>query len=539
MKYLWILLFVSCLALSEAFITGTIAESSGGGGNDSPYWASSAAERLGPLAVVKDGQLVLAKCLDRDGGALITPQGVTYLDAPGSPTETRWISETGQWVAGSSNQQAALWTVATGAVQLTGGFNHVYAYTVDNNGTMGGDWGNEGSGLGNQAFRKTLNGSIEQLMPGYIYSTVMATTASGSVVALSAHQVSGSPDRAFYFSGTGPAVELPSVAGETFTCPWAVTEADGSILVVGQTGTLYSWKPFMWLSGDAAKTILPPLGVRTKGAAACAAGWPKVKMIGGYLQSTSSDRKAVLWLPDGDGGLVARDVQQLVVAAGFPLGALKLTEVTSLSPDGKWLLTEVVDNPTSPTICQAIVLNLWYSTPLGTVKAQPVSSPVSVTTAPVIASYPGVFYIENMDRSAGIRVNAPGHSVKVGDKVTLTGTLDEVDGEKCISTQSTSIVIFPGQYPLPRPMMIPNSQVGSSVGLCNTGLLVKVCGRVKEYGSGYFVIYDGSTEAGLRVISSSLSSVPAPGSFVTLAGVSTRSAGLPAVWPRAQADILP
>jgi hypothetical protein len=157
----------------------------------------------------------------------------------------------------------------------------------------------------------------------------------------------------------------------------------------------------------------------------------------------------------------------------------------------------------------------------------------------VIASYPGVFYIENMDRSAGIRVNAPGHSVKVGDKVSLTGTLDEVGGEKCISTQSANIVIFPGQYPLPQPLMIPNCQVGSSVGLCNTGLLVKVCGRVKEYGSGYFVIYDGSTEAGLRVISSSLSSVPAPGSFVTLAGVSTRSAGLPAVWPRAQADILP
>ena len=395
MKYLWILLFVSCLALSEALITGTTAESSGGGGNDVAYWATPAGERFAPIGMSDDGQTLLVESMDSNGGAVFGPEGLKRrLTAPYSPTDLRWISGNGKWAAGSSGQQAALWNVETGALELTGGFDHFYPFTVDNNGTIAGDWENDGDGLGNQAFRRTLNSPIEQLMPGYVFSAVMATTASGSVLALSAKQVDGGPNRAFYFTGTGPAVELPSAAGETYTCPRAVSEPDGNLFIeVGETGTLYAYKPFMWAFGDAAKTVLPALGVRKYGSALCAAGWPKIKMIGGFLLSNRSDQKAILWLPDGNGGLVAQDAEQLVRALFPELGPLKLTAVVGLSPDGQYLLTRAVDS--SSTVSRAIVLNLWYSTPLGTVKAQPLASPVSVTTAPVIASYPGVFYIEN------------------------------------------------------------------------------------------------------------------------------------------------
>lgn len=177
MKYLWILLFVSCLALSEAFITGTIAESSGGGGNDSPYWATPAGERLAIIGMSDDGQVMLVERMDANGGAVYTAQGLKrLLTAPYSPTDLRWISGNGKWAAGSSGQQAALWNVETGALELTAGFDHFYPFTVDNNGTMSGNWENDGDGLGNQAFRKTLNGPVEQLMPGYAHSSVMATS---------------------------------------------------------------------------------------------------------------------------------------------------------------------------------------------------------------------------------------------------------------------------------------------------------------------------------------------------------------------------
>ena len=532
---------IALLAAASVLVSvGAWPESASG--NDVAYWATPAGERFAIIGMSDDGQTLLVESMDSNGGAVFGPEGLKRrLTAPYSPTDLRWISGNGKWAAGSSGEQAALWTVETGALELTGGFDHFYPFTVDNNGTMAGNLANDGDSLGNQAFRRTLNGPIEQLMPGYVHSSVMATSASGSVLALLAYQVSGGPTRAFYFTGTGPAVELPSAVGETYTCPRAVIEVDGWIIVVGENGTLYYYKPFVWIYGDLAKTTLPALGVRKYGSALCVAGRKRDEvMSGGSLRSTSSDRKAIFWLPDGEGGLVARDAEQLARALAPELVALKLTTVVGLSPDRKHALIEAVDSFSSPTVCRGIVLNLWYSTPLGTVKAQPLSSPVSVTTAPVIASYPdaGVFYIENMDRSAGIRVNAPGHSVKLGDKVSLTGTLDEVGGEKCVSAQSADIFVFPGQYPLPRPLVVSNGQVGTSVGLCNTGLLVRSYGRLVDVGPGYFVIDDGSLREGLKALTTGASiSLPPIGAFMCVTGVSSRSDSFPALWLRSQGDI--
>ena len=174
MKYLWILLFVSCLALSEALITGAVA--SGGGGNDVAYWATPAGERFAPIGMSDDGQVMLVKDLNRDGGARVTPQGVTFLTGPTSPTELRSISPNGKYASGYSGSMGVLWDLSSMQRTLFSDWQYVDAMSVDNNGTIRGNYIDGSSEHGNQAFRKTLNGPYEQLMPGYAHSSVSTGT---------------------------------------------------------------------------------------------------------------------------------------------------------------------------------------------------------------------------------------------------------------------------------------------------------------------------------------------------------------------------
>jgi len=125
-------------------------------------------------------------------------------------------------------------------------------------------------------------------------------------------------------------------------------------------------------------------------------------------------------------------------------------------------------------------------------KSVPESNRVAVTGI-VTAAWPGVFYIEHPDRFAGIRVEKMGHGRSVGESVHLIGQAVNVEGERAIDASwigwdTTTVEIA--------PLFVLDKNVGSSMGLSTTGLLVRACGRIIEREPSstpsWFVIDDGS-----------------------------------------------
>lgn len=511
MRKLISLLVVSCLAVSEASSSGAIA--SGGGGNGWAYWESPPNLRVAPYKMSADGQKVVGNIL---GGScfVATPGGITEIT---SVYELNSISPNGRWAAGSAfngaGSKAALLDLSSGAVEYVSGYEHVFGDAVDDNGTLCGDY--TPPGLGNTAFRKPLGAPI-QTIGSFIQSYANATTGNGSVVTIGGRTVSGGPMNSWWYNGTGDPVPAPS-NGDSWCYPRAVCDA----FLVGETGTALSPKPFRWGPGDVAKTILPPLGTAQKGAAWGVANYPTTKMIGGYV--SNSARFAVVWLDNGTGGWVAREIKPLLLEAGYNLGTNILIAVGDVTPDGRFLEIDVEKAIGDTSVARFVVLNTWFGTNLGQVKTQSVGSAVTLTNRIVVASFSNALYVENDDRSAGIRINLTGHTVNVGDRISVSGTLAEINGERVVTGQLASLKVFPGVWPMPKELSVSNKVIASPDGLCLDGMLVRTVGSVKAHAEGSFVIDDGSSERGLTVLLPAGVSAPALGDFVGVCGVGAKS----------------
>lgn len=123
---------------------------------------------------------------------------------------------------------------------------------------------------------------------------------------------------------------------------------------------------------------------------------------------------------------------------------------------------------------------------VGSAKAASVGSPVKVTGKVVTASYNGYFYIEEEDRSSGIRVQGLAYR---GYVVNVNGTLGTINGEKALI--NTTITI-PGESDIPNRMATLNRSL--DLGLSAVGLYMKLFGRVDatDIGAGWFTMTDGS-----------------------------------------------
>lgn len=127
-------------------------------------------------------------------------------------------------------------------------------------------------------------------------------------------------------------------------------------------------------------------------------------------------------------------------------------------------------------------------------KALPDGIGVLITSAKVVtAIFPGAFYIEEIDRSSGIRV-ASWEPVVRGQLVSVSGRLATRRGEREIVASSIGVS---GSTDVPAPVGMSNRNAGGALtpggsGLANVGLLVRLWGRVIETGEGYVKIDDGS-----------------------------------------------
>jgi|GEM_PF-1116484 len=225
------------------------------------------------------------------------------------------------------------------------------------------------------------------------------------------------------------------------------------------------------------------------------------------------------------------------------------SDVTIRATDAGGLWAEdtfriVVANPFS-TISQA--------------RANPNGTWVSLTSKITTARFSSYYYIEEPDRSSGIRVNTAS-GISPGYKVTVAGPLSTSYAERQITPYYQQVTaegywIDPlgirndwlgGGSPDPNTVAVP----AAGQGVYNVGLLVRTTGRVVKHASGSrFYISDGgkiqdnaSDMPSVFVDSVPSGYVPPLGSYVSVTGISGAStlSGIPmrVLRPRQDADIV-
>ena len=155
-----------------------------------------------------------------------------------------------------------------------------------------------------------------------------------------------------------------------------------------------------------------------------------------------------------------------------------------------------------------------------------------ISNVVVTAVFTDGFYIESMDRTAGIFVRMSKAPVQVSQLVSVTGTVSTYGIEREIANPTLTITFSPVKPIL--PLSMGNRQVGGGpsgfykmgitggLGPSNLGLLIKTWGKVTSAYSGsrpYFTIDDGS-RVGVKVLLPNGVNLPAVGDSVVVVGIS-------------------
>lgn len=176
---------------------------------------------------------------------------------------------------------------------------------------------------------------------------------------------------------------------------------------------------------------------------------------------------------------------------------------------------------------------------IGSVKLLADGSYVSLTgkiATSSLVDFDSFFYLEEADRSSGVRVAVPGLPVgglMRGSVVNVIGTLGTTDaGERQL--MGPVVIIVSSHEPI-EPLGMGNRWVGGNslgtlpagqmgttggYGLNNVGLLIQTWGSVTEVGAGYVLIDDGANLP-VRLQTSVLSAPPPLGDYVSTIGISS------------------
>lgn len=147
------------------------------------------------------------------------------------------------------------------------------------------------------------------------------------------------------------------------------------------------------------------------------------------------------------------------------------------------------------------------------------------------------FYIQEMDRTTGIKVSHTG-SVPTAGIVSIEGTLASDGWERYID--ATSVTVVSTGNPIPSPLGIRNSDIGGlglggRLGPENTGLLVRTWGEVVSTGADHVFIDDGYSP--LKIWTGNLTK-PEEGDYISVTGISSAEPGAPIVKARFADDII-
>lgn len=234
------------------------------------------------------------------------------------------------------------------------------------------------------------------------------------------------------------------------------------------------------------------------------------------------------------------DVYQTAVSAAgvvspYPESALVSDLLPTLRPtifmssSGGMLLYSKYENYAN-CVCAA---TLTDSTPqdvstISDAKQLAIGSLVSLRGKIVTAAFNGYFYVQEQDRTSGIKV-VSAIPVEVGEVVDVSGPMSVSDGERQIGCNVLSPAGVMDNPPAPLgirgdylgggPMNSYTPGITGACGLNNIGLLVKTWGKVTSVGSGYFIL-QAKPMVNIKVKCGSLAT-PAVNKFVEVTGISS------------------
>lgn len=152
------------------------------------------------------------------------------------------------------------------------------------------------------------------------------------------------------------------------------------------------------------------------------------------------------------------------------------------------------------------------------IKAAANGAEVATDEVIVSAKFGDTFYVETPDRSSGIRVDHPGYSAKVGNRIRVGGLIQtDATGERYIQGEG-EVKVGTGTI---AALAMNNRSLGGQgltdgVGIDNIGLFVKTTGKLSYSGGSMFV--DDGSGVGVKVLSDIR---PTAGSQVVVTGASS------------------
>lgn len=167
-------------------------------------------------------------------------------------------------------------------------------------------------------------------------------------------------------------------------------------------------------------------------------------------------------------------------------------------------------------------------------KSRPDGVALILKLKPVTANFGESFYMEETDRSSGLKVEAT--SPEEGSLADVGGILATVNGERVL-TLALAKGVSAGE--VLTPVFVRNINIGGvplnkytpgvygGIGLNNIGLLIKTAGRVIRLESGCMYIDDGSAAVdalgahGVKVLTSALRDIPSLDDYIVICGISS------------------
>lgn len=156
----------------------------------------------------------------------------------------------------------------------------------------------------------------------------------------------------------------------------------------------------------------------------------------------------------------------------------------------------------------ALFLMMDPSTAVGEVRLLPDGAPVSLAEKVVSAVFAvdGAVYVQEADRSAGVRVVSSGANLMPGDVVSLVGTIStrSLNSRPAERQITSATIVKTGAIQSVAPLVANCSSIGGGssgavlpgvsggVGLNSIGLLLKVAGKVTAKTGAYLYVDDGS-----------------------------------------------
>ena len=337
------------------------------------------------------------------------------------------------------------------------------------------------------------NGKLYALTPqGALKWTYQTGTAADSSPTVGANGVIyfGSGDGCFYAINPNGALRWRASTGNLVDSSAAIG-ADGTVYVgtggVGYSGTMRAYSPE---------------GVEL---------W-RVSLTGGVRSSPAVDGRGNIYFGTAEGKVYALGPDGTTIwtcAAG-----LSVLGSPAIGPDGQ----VVVGSDDGGVYCFAD-----YPQLIGHARKQPDGTRVYLPGKVVTGVFAYCVFIEEPDRTAGIRCSIGSSDLQAGAVVDALGKIVFQNGEPVLTEASLSRL---GAAIHISPVCMSIKAI-AGLGLGANGLLVRIAGRVTKLGAYYFVCSDGSKIVSPRGVNgievrTGAGDIPSLGDYAVITGVVSR-----------------